>query len=680
MAEQRLLDWWLPPEGAGDPVACLAASFTFDTDFFRDDCLSRFLGLRSSLGEEAGGLLAQINELEERLADVQVSVVADRSTRIDGRNLRWDVLSVAAPGGLMHAKTAILMWENSTRILVGSANLTAAGYRYQRELAVAFNLEADQHLGEAFWRDYHAAVVNIVALTPDDLISPGPKQRAQRVLRLLEERIDDIDFSRSPHHGSVHIVHCQPGRSAVHQIQRLIRGPRPRQLVAMSPFWDQEDKGSSDAVRALTQLIALKGPAAAELLVPLETGPDGGIAQAPRDLAQRSSRKGLDVALRGISGEGTDDMSEWRRLHAKALILTSESSVILMIGSSNMTSAGLGLHPKFGHYELNVAYVLPASNAMDRRVQELLPDSIPLDASITFAVTSDVEDEPSSPPLPSGFVSALLDYRDAQWSVVMSFDGQGLPAAWSVRVGTQISPIASSGATAPDGVLRVPVESEALPQSLLVEWEDAEGQTWVADWVLNVANPGDLPLDDRFRLIPIDLIVQVLAQRSINSATALERLLERLSSETTTSDDFDASPLDPLKAFDDSRALLRRIGLYGRALDELANRLNRPAPTVSSLGWRLNGLVSPTRLAEGWVDQALEGEIPLEVAYFLMAELHLVIRRIDWATVTAGLDAQQVHDVLETMKSRLEVAAARLPQLPNDHPISAYAIDAQGVR
>jgi hypothetical protein len=680
MSEHRLLDLWLPPEGSGEPVACLATSFTFDTDFFRDDCLSRFLGLRSSLGEEAGGLLAQINELEERLADVQVSVITDRSTRIEGRNLRWDVLSVEQPGGLMHAKTTVLLWENTTRIIIGSANLTAAGYRYQRELAVAFDLETDRSLSGTFWRDYLTAAVDIVALAPDDLISPGPKQRALDVLRLLEARIDGIQFVRTPQGGSVHVVRSQPGKSAVKQIEQLIRGPRPRRLVAMSPFWDQEDKGSADAVRALTRLVALTGPAAVDLLVPLETGSAGTIAQAPSDLAQRTSRKGVEAGLRGISGETTDGVMEWRRLHAKALLLESESSIILMIGSSNMTSAGLGLNPRAGHFELNVGYVLPRSNKMDRKVQELLPTSTQLDDSITFAVMSDVEDEPTSPPLPSGFVSALLDYQESKWSVVMNFDSEKLPSVWAVRVGTTQTPITTSLDGPPQGVIRIPLHSEALPQSLLVEWQDSEGQSWVADWVLNVANPGDLPLDDRFRLIPIDLIVQVLAQRSINSAAALERLLERLSTDGATSDDFDASPLDPLKAFDDSRALLRRIGLYGRALDELANRLNRPAPTVSSLGWRLNGLVSPSRLAEGWVDQALTHEIPLEVAHFLLAELRLVIRRINWDLVCEGLDAGQVQDVLDSMRLRLDEAASRLPELPGDHPISAYASEVQGVR
>ena len=162
MSEQRLLDMWLPPEGAGEPIACLATSFTFDTDFFRDDCLSRFLGLRSSIGEESGGLLAQIGELEESLSDVQVSVIVDRSARVEGRNLRWDVLSVSNPGGLLHAKTAVLIWRNLTRVIIGSANLTPAGYRYQREIAVALDIGSEATVPRKFWTDYSQAQRSII--------------------------------------------------------------------------------------------------------------------------------------------------------------------------------------------------------------------------------------------------------------------------------------------------------------------------------------------------------------------------------------------------------------------------------------------------------------------------------------------------------------------------------------
>src|SRR3546814_5771676 len=80
---------------------------------------------------------------EDRLSEAQISVLVDRSCVPDKRNLRWDLLPVAlGRGRLLHAKVAVLMWERHTRVLLGSANLTSAGYRRQIETVTAFDVEA----------------------------------------------------------------------------------------------------------------------------------------------------------------------------------------------------------------------------------------------------------------------------------------------------------------------------------------------------------------------------------------------------------------------------------------------------------------------------------------------------------------------------------------------------------
>lgn len=672
MSEQRLLDLWLPPEGAGEPIACLATSFTFDTDFFRDDCLSRFLGMRSSIGEESGGLLAQIGELEESLADVQVSVMVDRSARIDGRNLRWDVLAVSNPGGLLHAKTAVLMWRNVTRVIIGSANLTPAGYRYQREIAVAFDLGSEASVPRKFWTDYSQALRSIVGLAPTDLVASGPRGRAESVLSALEERLDTAQYPREQRDISVHLIASRPGVSVTDQVQRLLRTPQPRCLRAMSPFWDVDDQGAADAVRALTELLASKGQVDAELLVPLETSPDGTIANAPGDLATRKCRKGVNVDLQGVTDGSSEKGAERRRLHAKALSIESDEYRIAMFGSSNMTAAGLGLHASRAHYEMNICYVTPNRGAAARALQDLFPSTSPIDESITFHVMPDFEDEPTQPPLPLGFHTALLERVEQKWEVVLGFDAQKLPDVWAIGTGLHTQPVMTSNDYAGSPDVRVQLLGDVLPQSLLVTWTDSQGDSWIADWVLNVSNPADLPLDERLRAIPIDLIVEVLAQGSRNPVPAIERLLERLSSDATETRYEDLGALDPLKAFDDSRALMRRIRTYSRALDQLADRLGRPAPTLSALGWRLSGLVSPVRLAEGWVDQALQGDIPAEMAHFLLAELLLVINRTDWEDVTAGLDHEQARAAVDDMRQRVDTALGQLPPLDSANPLNEY--------
>ena len=70
MTGVRLLDHWSPPDGAGQPVACLATSFTFESDFFTQDCLSRFLSLSTTTSEgDAISSIAAVLERRDRLSD-----------------------------------------------------------------------------------------------------------------------------------------------------------------------------------------------------------------------------------------------------------------------------------------------------------------------------------------------------------------------------------------------------------------------------------------------------------------------------------------------------------------------------------------------------------------------------------------------------------------------------------
>lgn len=680
MAEpQRLLDWWLAPPGAGEPVACLATSFTFDTDFFRDECLARFLGLRSAVGEEASSSAAQINELEERLSAVTAAAIVDRSATPDARNLRWDLLPVTYEHGLLHAKTTLLLWQDAARVIIGSANLTSAGYRYQREIAMAFDLVAETPVPRSFWNDYAEEFERILELVPADTTTPGPKARAVSVLAKFRERIQEVDPTNDTPGNRILLVPSRPGEPALDHLKGAMKGAKPRWLAAMSPFWDAEDAGKADAVRALTGLLAATGPAEARLLVPLQASPAGNLIQAPLDLEQRSFRSGIETSIWGV-GDGSDQ--ERRRLHAKALLIESDDWVTLMVGSSNMTASGLGLNAGVGHIEMNVAYGAPQGSKLAKQLLAVLPESQEIDATRdTFDESpSEDEDAPTRPALPAAFLSATLVCEQSTWKILLSFDQSQLPRTWRVIAPSLQLVLADSDTFTGEPLSTVNIESDgALPQSLTVAWMDANGESAQADWIINVADPAQLPLDERLRSIPVDLIIQALAHRSGNPSLLIEQLLDRLAGLDSEPESTDSAwYLDPLKRFDDSRALLRRMNVYGRALDQLALHLSRPVPTASALGWRLTGLISPARLASGWADQCTNGDLPLELTHFLFAELQLTVGRIKWSQVTEGLDPKAVDSCLAAMQTQIDEAFAQLPSLSTGSLLSTYLLESRG--
>jgi len=128
----KILDAWMPPDGAGSPIGCIATSFSFNAGLFEEECLSRFLGLDADPKEDGSVYLI---EREEKLSEVTCAAALVDSRHARGyRSLRWDLLPARIPGGLQHAKVSLLVWQNCVHLIVASSNLSDDGYRRNQEV------------------------------------------------------------------------------------------------------------------------------------------------------------------------------------------------------------------------------------------------------------------------------------------------------------------------------------------------------------------------------------------------------------------------------------------------------------------------------------------------------------------------------------------------------------------
>jgi len=173
-AERRLLDAWTPPEGAGDPLGCVATTFTFQPDFFEQHCVSRFLRLETDPREDGAAYLI---EREEKLAATTVSVLVDRSQCEGSASPRWDVLPVTVARGICHAKISLLAWHGWVRLLVASANLTEPGYRENQEVFGALDFHEGGEISVEILERILDFVRELAALAPGRGGEPGPKAR-----------------------------------------------------------------------------------------------------------------------------------------------------------------------------------------------------------------------------------------------------------------------------------------------------------------------------------------------------------------------------------------------------------------------------------------------------------------------------------------------------------------------
>jgi phosphatidylserine/phosphatidylglycerophosphate/cardiolipin synthase-like enzyme len=634
-ASRRLLDHWLPPDGAGRALACLTTSFTFDPDFFETACLARFLQLDSQRGDNDP--LEILIEEEERLAETRVTVVVDRSDRPGNRNLRWDLLPVGVRGGLLHAKVTLLVWEELVRFIVGSANLTPAGYRSQVELAIVLDADRSSRVPTRLFNDLLSALGGLVGRAPGSDDEPGPKRRAMETLELAARHLDSFDLPAATPAGGMRlaVATAAPGRPALPAIRNVWQGGPPRRATVLSPFFDTNEH-PSPAVTALCAELAQRGPVEATFVLPVDQLAGRTVVRAPKAILQ-SLPRGVTARIRAFLQPSG---GEPRRLHAKAVLLESDQWVSVLLGSSNFTASGLGLKPSSGHLELNLALGAPAGSPDAKTLRELIPAGDPIDPAVADWESVADDEEPAGPALPWGFTECLLEPGPPPLLFVR-FDLPELPERWSVELpdGRVLADSAGWEAAGRPRELQVAVAEPQLPFWLQVRWEHKEA--WErASWPVNVTDPSRLPPPAELRSLPVDALLAALAStRPLHEAlaTAIRRRARAVWAGGTLE-------LDPLKRYA-SAGLFQRTRHASAALAGLRRRLERPAGSVEALVWRLIGPFGPRAIADGLIlDTEQKQRLPGEVS-FLLAELVLTLARVDWAqTASAGVPRTVVEE------------------------------------
>lgn len=344
---QRLLEAWVPPADAGEPLGCVATTFTFDPVFFEEHCLSRFLRLETDPREDGAAYLI---EREEKLAQSSVSVIVDRSMADGSASPRWGVLSVALPVGIQHAKVSVLGWHGLIRVLVGSANLTEAGYRKNQEVFGVLDFRDGGEVPFEVLDEILSFVQGLARFAPGSSTEPGPKARLEALVAGL--RATARRWTLEPRRGewpqAVPVLLGpmeQVSEPIPERLGRLMRdgGGPAHSACVLSPFFDKSSETAYAPTRALVAALTERGERAIEFLVPTESLPDGRLRfRAPRSLAEPGHRTAT-VSVYPVHDEADGEV---RLLHAKSLWLWNERWHAYMIGSSNFTTAGLGLQDR----------------------------------------------------------------------------------------------------------------------------------------------------------------------------------------------------------------------------------------------------------------------------------------------------------------------------------------------
>lgn len=661
---QRLLNLWSPEADFGPAIGCVATSFTLDAGHFEEQCLARFISMETDPGESARAYLI---EREDKLSQVFAGVLVDQRHAKNQRSLRWHLLPIRLPGlAIQHSKLSLLLWERHLRIVIGSANLTAAGYRTNRELVAALDFAPEQGGPLALVRGCIDYLQALSQFAPGSETAPGPRAPLAAFLTDVRRRIgrwsDATPRAGEPSCELVPLLPTVSGRvrSVTTQLRELWRGPAAQYLRIVSPFFDQTDSAVDRAYAELSGLLTTRGSRTIEFCSSGRELSDGTVEiDIPKRLADSPQRHpSTEHELKFVEPKSPADGDAQRALHAKALLMEHPSFSIFMLGSSNCTTAGLGLSPT-PNAELNLAYVVSAAGtAFWNQCLKALPPTkdAPDLAEVSFTATEeDSNDEPATLALlPAGFVEALFQPKPEGGDLLLQLDPSHLPSTFEVLIPDGRKVLDSAAwATTFARAAEISIALRRAISSLTVKWQDAAGTWAAAPWVVNVTDTALLAPPDELRNLTLeDLLAVLTTARPIHWA-----LEERLAARAERGG-MPPPVVDPLKKVDSSQFLMRRMRRLARALEGLRVRLELPLASLEGLRWRLLGPLGPIALA-----RALQAEAGLGSPFFI-AEVSSTLQDIEWQTGGAIKREDLVAEVAVAQRQLKALALEHAAETP----------------
>jgi len=640
-----MLELWRPPKEAGDPVGCITTTYTFDPSLFDEQCLARFLGIGSEPDRED---VAFLLERETRLGGIYAGVLVDHTNAGVEHSLRWDVLAVRARSAKQHAKVSLLAWSNRVRLIVASANLTEAGYRRNFEVASSVDFTAEE-CDAALLESALKFMESVLGFVPGG----SDRQEVKRAGAFLS-RIASLcaDWSGPPRTRTIRrVLACTvPGRGTLERsaLAELMdacrsRGGLPYEAWVASPFFDVDDQRNL-AAEALCKQLARGRQRYVRFCVPASQGEGpAGIPRlsAPQTLLHAAAKYDAKASVAIVPSMEGNERRDW---HAKMFYCEADDYSALMIGSSNMTAAGLGLIPS-RNLEANLVTLVDSTKHGREEgslkaawvEMETVPD--PEDAE-WLGTAHDEESDAAALKLPAGFLSAAYHAGDRR-RLVIALDPTALPDSWMIEA------VGRSSRGSDDHGIPVLEASDwtgrGRPPSVEVEWSPADPPArlrviWdqhAAFLPLNVHDAGLLPAPAILRDMTAEEMLVILAASDPGAALRVWQRRHASSADLPFDADLDsATPvdLDPLHLHELSTTFLHRIRRRARIMAQLRLFVERPAINAQSLDWRLRGLIGIEALARKFADEfdaaskSERGGADPREALLTLADLLIVLR------------------------------------------------------
>jgi HKD family nuclease len=575
---KKILDYWEKPDGAGEPVGCLCTSFTFDASLFETKCLGRFFGIEPDPEEESTRFQILFEANLQHYGNANVFV--DKRHSKGARSLRWKLLPVDLPGAAFHPKIQILAWSKRIRIIIGSANITNDGYRYNDEAFFVADFADGADASQQLLED---------ALSFFELINDTSKSsdNTHDEINRLIKRISEIGKSFDLEEPSVpyYFTTVHPNsKSLFDQIKSITANKVFDTARIESPSFDRPGTKNEPAVQ-IWNLLRQRGDAEVTYCLRgrIDEASKSISILAPKELDYKPNRAGCSIVYR-INNEHIDE--KLRNAHRKYLELANDRWKCITIGSSNFSRQGLGLdkdRKKTCNFEANVTFLLDLQADRKTRTQfEALVDHHPeADFKSNKVIWQDdqvsTNDDTVDSPYPS-FIS-YIQFKKVDGKPFIQLKVNKTGHSFTIKRTTESSPLITIN-NSKIQEYDIPTSSDSPTSELIVEWD---GHTYPFPVV--ITSQDDLATPDFLTNATLEEITELFSSK-VSLDKALARYLRRKEESQAKSKSIIH---DPHARVNTSGFILRKTALFSRAMKAYRDRLEEPVGSEEALQWRLNG-------------------------------------------------------------------------------------------
>jgi len=622
-AGAKLIEHLKPSQDRGRLVGFAATTYETDADFIDRDLLPTLLGVPAWKDESVAARVS----VERRLQELDGAEIVFDPAGFHGRprSLRLDVRP-RATREIVHAKVTLLLHEGMVTLIAGSANLTAAGWRRNRECAGVLSATGSRTADIPMIRE---ALVGLRSF----LRGAGITVVDAAMSRLDAWMKETISTARESW-----FLWSGPERSLCETILNAWPdGALVNRVVVCSPFWSDSNRaGPLGRMAAHFSERGLLSPVSSVSLIAQGWSPFMG--DSPRFLP-RLPRLILGADLRKLGFMSADAAAATtvdpggppgrRELHAKVLLIEGPTCALAYFGSANFTVRAFGLAPQANH---EAGMMLLRRGAKGRSaLRALLP---PVDPASRIELHGEVNDLPPGgieeemiQPWPHFLLELELDPRPQAGSagtLAISVAQDDTVGPWHCGIGTGsgIQVLHRAHGAAGDRIVVSLSQGELLQlliaQQVVVHW--APG--YDAEVPLNVVDGAKayLPMaPERGSPSESDIIAYLTGQLSWPGLFG-----------ATDIDDDRTPAASDLDRVDTSGIVAYRMRDFVEALPGMPDVLAAGAGTVGAMRLALLGPASPLSLARHAVNAAQGASEPkrsVTTAAFQVIELISTIEK-----------------------------------------------------